>query len=127
MSKALAIACFMMGKGYGQPCYQYDLEDDTDTGDDLALAIVLVGWASTAVEMVEIAHEFIMEYPKGYEHNIYREFGEWFGEQMSDNDDNEPPTEDECKECLVGIVVSTFNDNLTAVQQDRLTEKLKAL
>lgn len=127
MSKAIALACFLAGKGFGSMAYQYDLEDDTSCDDDLKIAQNLVGWTVTLVEMVELAYSITMEYPEDYEYNIYREFGVWYGDQMSENDDNAEPDDEECMEQLVELVMEEFNSMLNEVQQQRLKALLEAI
>lgn len=127
MSKELALALFYMGKGYGQKVYEHDIEDDTDCPADMKAAGKLINWASIAVDMVEVAHAFTMDYPEGYEYNVYREFGEWYGERAGNNDNYAPPENDECIDALINLVHSTFEDNLTDEQKKRLIEKLSAV
>lgn len=127
MSKQLQLACMFMGKGYGEPSYQHDLEEDTEYADDLVVMKSLVSWASIAVDMVEVGHAFTMEYPDGYEHQVFYEFGGWFGHKVSENEDNNLPNDEECFGCLVELVQSAFDELLTEEQQKRLTTQLEKM
>lgn len=127
MSKQLALACLYMGKGYGCKAYQYDMEDSTDYADDRVIAKLLVRWAAFAVELVELAHSVTMEYPDSHEHEIYGDFGNWFGEECSNNNEHTPPPEEACKEQIIELVMAEYSDILNESQQARLLEQFNAV